>query len=71
MTKERYYDEVRNNYTDGNFTYIDAWEHDKDEGHTVAVVHGTGDVFYIPGYRIDSLVEEAIDEVIDKIKQRQ
>ena len=48
MTKERYYDEVRNNYTDGNFTYIDAWEHDKDEGHTVAVVHGTGDVFYIP-----------------------
>jgi hypothetical protein len=64
--------EVRNDYTDDqNYTYIDYWKTDSDEeeGKTIAIVcRDTKKVFFIDNrYRIDSLVTEAINEVLKQI----
>ena len=60
------YSEVRNDYYDeeSHFTAIDAWIGDEDEGMTIAVVHDSGDVWYIDnGARYNDEVNKAIDEV--------
>ena len=55
--------EIRNNYNEG-FTTIDVWEDDNENGRVVAVVHNSGDVFFIDnGLRFDEDVQAAIKEV--------
>ena len=55
---------------DAHFTTIDAWKSDDDmeEGKVVAVVHDSGDVWYIEtDARIDEEVEKAILEVKNRL----
>lgn len=59
--------EVRNDYTDDdNYTHIDVWLDDKEEGQTVAIVClDTKKVFFIDNrYRSEPSIIEAINEII-------
>lgn len=59
--------EVRNDFTDDqNYTHIDVWENDEEEGKTVAIVcRDTNKVFFIDnGFRSDSRVNDAINEIL-------
>ena len=69
---KKIYAEVRCDYhdDDAHFTTIDAWmtEDDNEEGKVVAVVHDSGDVWYIEtDARIDEEVEKAILEVKNRL----
>ena len=62
---------VENTYYDeeSHFHAIDAWIGNEDEGKIVAVVHDSGDVWYIDNTaRYDDLVQERIKELVDKLK---
>jgi hypothetical protein len=64
--------EVRNDYRDeaAHFTTIDAWRtgDDDEEGKVVAVVHDSGDYWYIdPDAINDPMVEQAIKEVQQRL----
>lgn len=62
--------EVRNEFTDDqNYTHIDVWENDAEEGQTVAIVcRDTRKVFFIDNlFRGDSGVNEAIQEVLREV----
>ena len=67
------YEEVRCDYNDGEgYQHIDAWEHGKEDGATVAVVNDkTGDVYYLqPEARLYSpMVKKAVDNVVAQIKK--
>ena len=59
--------EVRNDYTDDqNYTHIDVWENDEEEGKTVAIIcRDTNKVFFIDNsFRNNSSVNEAISEIL-------
>jgi hypothetical protein len=60
-------EEVRNDFTDGdNYTHIDVYHLNKEEGKTVAIVcNDTSKVFYIDNlYRNVPEVHEAINEIL-------
>lgn len=64
--------EVRNNFhdDDNHYTTIDAWESedDNEEGRVVAVVHDSGDVFYVDNAaRNSDMVRTAILEVKQRL----
>ena len=62
--------EIRNDYNEGAFTTIDVWEDDNEEGRVVAVVHNSGDVYFIDnGLRFNEEVQIAIDEVKERLKK--
>lgn len=63
--------EVRNDYNDGEgFTTIDVWENDEEEGRVVAVVHDSGDVYFIDnGLRFNEEIQTAINEVKERLKK--
>lgn len=65
------YEEVRCDYRYGNYYYIDAWWPGDDQGHTIAAVHSSGDVFRIPCYAMDDQAEKVISEVVAKIREEQ
>ena len=60
--------EIRNDYNnDEGFTTIDVWEDDNENGRVVAVVHKSGDVFFIDNrLRFDEEVQTAIKEVKER-----
>ena len=64
--------EIRNDYTDGIETTIDAWEtaDDNEEGKVIAVViHKTREVEYKDeDAKTDEYAQEKIREVLDGIK---
>lgn len=69
---KKIYSEVRCDYhdDDAHFTTIDAWRSgdDNEEGKVVAVVHDSGDVWYIePDARVDEGVAKAILEVKNRL----
>ena len=69
---KKIYAEVRCDFhdDDAHFTTIDAWmtEDDNEEGKVVAVVHDSGDVWYIePDARLDEGVANAILEVKNRL----
>lgn len=63
--------EIKNDYTDGIETTIDAWEttDDCEEGKVIAVIiHKTKEVEYKDDdARTDAYAQEKIKEVLDKI----
>lgn len=63
--------EIRNDYTDGIETTIDAWDtaDDNEEGYVIAVViHATKEVEYKDDdARTDSYAQEMIREVLERI----
>jgi hypothetical protein len=59
--------EVKNDYTDDqNYTHIDVWEDDNEEGKTIAIIcRDTNKVFFIDNMlRNNPDVKEAINEVL-------
>jgi hypothetical protein len=61
--------EIRNDYTDDqNYTHIDFWPDEGDEGRTIAVVcRDTKKAFFLDNtMRNDSEVKKAIQEVLDE-----
>ena len=59
--------EIRNDYTDDdNYTHIDIWENDEEEGRTCAIVcQDTGKVYFIDNTcRGNKEVRQAIKEVM-------
>lgn len=67
----KHYNEIKSNYRDGNFTCIDAWETDdeNEEGKVIAVVHNSGDVYYIDKRAMyDEQVTAEINKVLTTIK---
>ena len=71
-SKTDYYRDVEYNYANENYVYIDAWKSDdveEENGEVVAVVHKSGDVYYInPVARYSNRVKQAIREVKERIK---
>ena len=70
MEKE-IFDEVRANYTDGNFICIDAWKIGKEEGSVIAVVNvKTADVYWIDKFAMNysPMANNVVNEVVKKIK---
>ena len=63
--------EIVDNYfynEDSHFYCIDAYKWGEEEGHVVAVVHNSGDVWFChPEARISEKVRNAIKEVQEKI----
>jgi len=59
------FEEIRNDYCDGEYYHIDAWEHGKEEGRTIAVINArNGDVYFVDNMAIgDAEVNAAIGEV--------
>ena len=71
LKPEDLYEEVRCDYHDdeNHYTTIDAWEHDCEEGKGVAVVHDSGDVWFIDNTaRASRKVIEAINHVKEALK---
>ena len=64
--------EIRNDYNDGEgFTTIDVWEDDNEQGRVVAVVHDSGDVYFIDnGLRNNAEVLIAINEVLERLRKK-
>ena len=62
---------VKNDYTDEqNFTHIDAWVDDSEEGMTIAIVcRDTKKVYFAENmYRDEPMVLTAISEVLESLK---
>ena len=61
--------EIKNDYNDGEgFTTIDVWEDNNEQGRVVAVVHNSGDVYFIDNtLRFDKQVLSAIKEVKERL----
>lgn len=71
LKPEDLYEEVRCDYHDdeNHYTTIDAWEYNCEEGKVVAVVHDSGDVWFIDNAaRASRKVLEAIDHVKETLK---
>ena len=71
LRPEDLYEEVRCDYHDdeNHYTTIDAWERYCKEGKVVAVVHDSGDVWFIDNTaRASRKVLEAIAHVKEKLK---
>lgn len=71
LKPEDLYEEVRCDYHDdeNHYTTIDAREPNCDEGNVVAVVHDSGDVWFIDNTaRASRKVLEAIDHVKETLK---
>lgn len=68
------YCEVRNDFEDGGYGYIDAWKTDRSEesGVVVAFVSmTTGDVMYtVPEARMSKKVDEAVKELKEEAAKR-
>lgn len=66
--------EIVDNYfydEDSHFYCIDAYKWGEEEGHVVAVVHDSGDVWFCsPEARISEKVRNAINDVKDEIAKR-
>ena len=66
------YAEVKCDYNNGEgFWCVDAWRtgNDDEEGRVIAVVHDSGDVFYIePEGRFSPLAQEVINAKVKEIK---
>ena len=72
LMEQDMFGEVRNDYhdDDNHYTTIDAWEteDDSEEGRVVAVVHDSGDVFYVDNAaRNSDMVRTAILEVKQRL----
>ena len=71
-SKTDYYRGVQYNHAHENYVYIDAWKSDdveEENGEVVAVVHKSGDVFFVnPVARRSNRVKQAIREVKERIK---
>lgn len=65
------WEEIRNNYSDDEYVYIDAWETDDDneEGKVIAVINiQTKEVAYIVNSaRGDDYAQEIINEALSDI----
>lgn len=71
LRPEDLYEEVRCDYhdDDNHYTTIDAWEQNCEEGKVVAVVHDSGDVWFIDNTaRASRKVIEAINHVKETLK---
>jgi len=70
---KEFYGEVRCDYYDGDgFFTVDAWRtaNDDEEGKVIAVIHTSGDVYYIePEARISPMAQEVIKDMVEKIKK--
>lgn len=63
--------EIHNDYTDdNNLVHIDCWFENSEEGETVAVVDLDTKkvIFFDNRYRMDKLVLESINEVLNEIE---
>ena len=70
---KEFYSEVRCDYYDGDgFFTVDAWRtaNDDEEVKVIAVIHSSGDVYYIePEARISPMAQEVIKDMVEKIKK--
>ena len=69
---QKKWDEITCNYVDDDeFCYIDAWKNKEEQGETVAWVDMlSGRVIYrCPEARTNTLAQEAIKEIVDKVKK--
>ena len=70
--KEFYFEVCCTYYNEEGFWTVDAWESDNEEGKVLAVIHVSGDVYYIePEARYSALVQEVISEKIKELKGEQ
>ena len=73
MEKKDIYEIVDNYFYDeeNHFTCIDAYKWGEEEGHVVAVVHDSGDVYFIyPEARVSKKVLNAISDAQGEIRKR-
>ena len=70
MAKQKEIEEILTHYTDDNFTSVDVYFRDTEEGESVALVDRlTSRVIYKDAiYRLEPRVTEAINEVLADIK---
>lgn len=74
MEKKDIYEIVNNYFYDeeNHFTCIDAYKWGEEEGHVVAVVHDSGDVYFVcPEARTSKKVLNAISDTQGEIRKRE